>query len=294
MPDLLDNVWKFGLAGASGASGWLLVHPFDVAKVQMQINREAGATLTSTCRTILAKDGISGLYAGLNFAMWRQGTYTTSRMGLYDVLTPHFAGSNGKVSALGKMAAGVTAGSIAATACCPVEVGLIRAQADARLPLEERRNYRGLFDAVKRIAATEGVPALWRGVGPTVGRGAVVSMTQLATYDQAKEMLQPVLGDGLPTFICSAFASGLVYCTASLPLDITKTRIQNMKPDPSTGKMPYSGLFDALAKIAKNEGVLALWKGFPPYFLRSGGHTVFMFLFKEQYSKMYKSARGRS
>lgn len=287
----MDQAFKFVLAGASGASGWLFVHPFDVAKVQMQINQQAGATLTSTCRTILASDGIAGLYAGLNFAMWRQGTYTTSRMGLYDIICPLFGDKDGKVSALGKMGAGVTAGGIAATACCPVEVGLIRAQADARLPPEERRNYRGLFDAVRRIAATEGVPALWRGVGPTVGRGAVVSMTQLASYDQAKEMLTPVLGDGFPTFVCSAFASGFIYCTASLPLDITKTRIQNMKPD-ATGKMPYTGMVDALYKIAVNEGVLALWKGFPPYFLRSGGHTVFMFLFKEQYNKMYKSARA--
>jgi len=56
--------------------------------------------------------------------------------------------------------------------------------------------------------------------------------------------------------------------------------------------MPYSGMLDALVKVVRAEGALALWKGFPPYFLRSGGHTVFMFLFKEQYTKMYKSARG--
>merc|ERR1719228_1406726 len=118
-------------------------------------------------------------------------------------------------------------------------------------------------------------------------------MTQLASYDQAKEMLQPVLGDGFPLFVCSAFASGLIYCTASLPLDITKTRIQNMKPDPTTGKMPYSSMVDALVKIPSKEGVLSLWKGFPPYFLRCGGHTVTMFLFKEQYTKMYKEFRGR-
>lgn len=271
----------------------MFVHPFDVAKVQMQINKEAGATLGSTVRTMLASDGPRGLYAGLNFALWRQATYTTSRMGLYDVLSPMFAGSDGKTSPLMKMSAGVCAGGIAATMCCPVEVGLIRAQADGRLPPEERRNYRGLFDAVKRINATEGTAALWRGVGPTVARGAVVSMTQLASYEQAREMLVPILGSGFPTFVLSALCSAVIYCTASLPLDITKTRIQNMKPDPKTGVMPYSGLMDAMIKIPKTEGVLALWKGMPPYFMRSGGHTIFMFLFKEQYQKMYKAARGQ-
>jgi solute carrier family 25 oxoglutarate transporter 11 len=270
----------------------MFVHPFDVAKVQMQINKEAGATLASTVSTIVKSDGPMGMYAGLNFALWRQATYTTSRMGLYDVLLPKFGGSDGKVSAIGKMSAGVVAGGIAATMCCPVEVGLIRAQADGRLPPEERRNYKGLFDAVRRISATEGVPALWRGVGPTVARGAVVSCTQLASYDQAKEMLLPAMGDGFPLFVVSALASGLIYCTASLPLDISKTRIQNMTPDPATGQMPYKGLIDALMKIPAKEGPLALWKGFLPYFGRSGGHTIFMFLFKEQYTSMYKKYRS--
>merc|ERR1740138_566353 len=160
------------------------------------------------------------------------------------------AGSDGKVSAAGKAAAGVTAGGIAATACCPVEVGLVRSQADGRLPEDQRRNYRGLLDAIRRISAEEGVAALWRGVGPTVGRGAVVSMTQLASYDQAKEILEPVLGAGFPLFVSCAFTSGLIYCTASLPLDIAKTRIQNMKPDAS-GKMPYSGMIDVLTRIPR-------------------------------------------
>merc|ERR1719305_2220088 len=148
------------------------------------------------------------------------------------------------ISGGAKAGCGVLAGGIAATACCPVEVGLIRSQADSRAPPTERRNYRGLLDCIRRVSAEEGVATLWRGVGPTVARGAVVSMTQLATYDQAKELLLPVVGSGLPLFVSSAFTSGLVYCAASLPLDITKTRIQNMVPDAATGKMPYSGMVD--------------------------------------------------
>lgn len=291
--DGIDMVYPFVLAGLSGASGWMFVHPFDVAKVQMQINQEAGASIVSTFRTMVASDGLKGLYAGLNFALWRQATYTTSRMGLYDVFSGYMAAPDGTVSGFKKMAAGVLAGGTAATACCPVEVGLVRTQADARLPADQKRNYRGLADCIRRISAEEGVASLWRGVGPTVARGAVVSMTQLASYEQAKEMLLPVVGSGFPLFMCSAFASSCIYCTASLPLDITKTRIQNMVVDKATGKMPYSGMLDALMQIPKREGVLALWKGFPPYFLRSGGHTVFMFLFKEKYSQLYKDFRGR-
>ena len=46
------------------------------------------------------------------------------------------------------------------------------------------------------------------------------------------------------------------------------------------------GLLDALVKIGRNEGVLAYWKGFAPYFLRLGNHTAFTFLFLEELKKL--------
>lgn len=52
------------------------------------------------------------------------------------------------------------------------------------------------------------------------------------------------------------------------------------------GKLPYTSLPGTIGKIAKAEGVVSLWNGFTPYFARCGGHTVFMFLFLEQYRKL--------
>ena len=34
------------------------------------------------------------------------------------------------------------------------------------------------------------------------------------------------------------------------------------------GEYPYKGTTDVLVKVVRGEGVLALWKGFTPYFLR--------------------------
>lgn len=46
----------------------------------------------------------------------------------------------------------------------------------------------------------------------------VVSMTQLGTYDQAKTVLTPILGDNKGTHLAAALTAAVVYSYASLPL----------------------------------------------------------------------------
>ena len=91
--------------------------------------------------------------------------------------------------------------------------------------------------------------------------------------------------DGVPLHISSALTAGFVYSAATLPLDTAKTRMQNQAKRPD-GTMAYRSLPQTLGKIAAAEGPLSLMNGFGPYFTRCGGHTVFMFLFMEQYKKI--------
>ena len=44
----------------------------------------------------------------------------------------------------------------------PTEVSLVRMTLDGRLPAEQRRGYKNVFDAMFRIAREEGVLTLWR------------------------------------------------------------------------------------------------------------------------------------
>ena len=54
----------------------------------------------------------------------------------------------------------------------------MRMGADTKLPEAERRNYKGVFDCVSRIAREEGVKGLWRGADATVIRGLpIISIT---------------------------------------------------------------------------------------------------------------------
>ena len=49
------------------------------------------------------------------------------------------------------------------------------------------------------------------------------------------------------------------------------------------------GAIQTMSKIAGQEGLLKLWSGFPPYYLRCGGHTVSMFVFIDLLRRGLKS-----
>jgi solute carrier family 25 oxoglutarate transporter 11 len=182
----------------------------------------------------------------------------------------------------------MAAGAVGAFFGTPAEVSLIRMTSDGRLPPAERRGYKNVFNALIRITREEGVLTLWRGCIPTMGRAMVVNAAQLASYSQAKQILlsTPHFTDGIFCHFVASMISGLITTMASMPVDIAKTRIQNMKM--IDGKPEYKGAIDVLGRVVKNEGFFALWKGFTPYYARLGPHTVLTFIFLEQMNGYYK------
>ncbi|KAG5185542.1 mitochondrial carrier domain-containing protein [Tribonema minus] len=278
----------FAVAGASGISAWMFIHPADLIKVRMQLLGNSGAKTTASMafNEIRRTQGVKGLYAGLSAAITRQAVYTTARLGLYDIIKAAIAPPGTEVTVLHRLTTGLAAGGIAAFLTCPIEVCLVRMQADGRLPPAERRGYTNVFNALGRVAKEEGVLTYWRGASPTVARAMVVSATQLGTYDQVKTSLLPILGDGAATQTVAALTAAVVYSYASLPLDTAKTRMQGQARARDGAPLKYTGMLQTVGAIAREEGARSLWKGFTPYFVRSGGHTVLMFFFMEQYKAL--------
>ncbi|EFA08739.1 mitochondrial 2-oxoglutarate/malate carrier protein [Tribolium castaneum] len=288
---------KFLFGGSAGMAGTLFVQPLDLLKNRMQLaaTQKERATSFQVLQKIISNEGVFALYTGLSAGLLRQATYTTTRLGVYSWLFETFSEEGKPPSFIVKAGLGMMAGVCGAFVGTPAEVSLIRMTADGRLPAAERRNYKNVFDALFRITKEEGVLTLWRGAIPTMGRAMVVNAAQLATYSQAKQMLLNTgfFHDGIFLHFCASMISGLVTTAASMPVDIAKTRIQNMKT--INGKPEYSGALDVLVKVVKNEGPFALWKGFTPYYFRLGPHTVLTFIFLEQMNSAYnKIVLGKS
>ncbi|CAD5215585.1 unnamed protein product [Bursaphelenchus xylophilus] len=286
----IPNGVKFAFGGLAGMGATFFVQPLDLVKNRMQLSGTTGKkeyrSSIHALRTIIANEGIFAVYNGLSAGLARQASYTTTRLGIYTWLFETVS-KDQTPSFFMKAGLGMTAGAIGSFVGNPTEVALIRMTSDGRLPVAERRNYSSVFNAIARIYKEEGIRALWRGCIPTIGRAMVVNATQLATYSQAKQAIlgTKYLEDGILTHFVASMISGLATTIASMPVDIAKTRIQNMRI--IDGRPEYSGALDVLKKVVRNEGFFSLWKGFTPYYMRLGPHTVLTFIILEQMNALY-------
>lgn len=128
-----------------------------------------------------------------------------------------------------------------------------------------------------------------------------MTLLSLGTFDQFKATFKSLgVVKDLPNVFCASMSSGILYSVITMPMETAKNRMAFQKPDPTTGnqlrirstysglgKIPYTGTIQTVGSIISKEGPLKLWQGFLPYYLRCGGHTVFMFVAVEYLRKLY-------
>ncbi|KAH0912834.1 hypothetical protein HID58_036155, partial [Brassica napus] len=277
----------FAEGGIASIVAGCSTHPLDLIKVRMQLQGES-ASVQTTLRPALAfqtssaihapsppprvgiitigsriirQEGTRALFSGVSATVLRQTLYSTTRMGLYDILKTKWTDPETKTIPLTrKLAAGFIAGGIGAAVGNPADVAMVRMQADGRLPVIDRRNYKSVLDAVAQMVRGEGVTSLWRGSSMTINRAMLVTASQLATYDSVKETIleKGLMRDGLGTHV-----------------EAGKTA-------------PYKGAVDCALKTVRAEGIMALYKGFLPTVSRQAPFTVIMFVTLEQVKKVFK------
>ncbi|XP_066996228.2 mitochondrial 2-oxoglutarate/malate carrier protein-like [Anabrus simplex] len=291
-PKPIPKSARFVLGGAAGITATFICHPIDVVKNRMQMSaigqrKKEFKSSFHAVRGIVGNEGLAALYYGVSAGVFRQATYSTTRLGVYQFLVESFQNADGTISFPLRTFCGMTAGIAGAFVGTPADVVLIRMTSDGRLPPEKRRNYRNVVDALVRISKEEGFLALWTGVVPTIGRAMVVNATLLATYSEFKSKLleTKLVNDNIFCHLWASLGAGFIACITSLPVDIAKTRIQNMRV--IDGKPEYKNMVDAMMQTVKKEGFFALWKGFTPYFAKAA-HSILMLIFMEQFTKAYR------
>lgn len=289
----------FGLAGSSNMCAAAITNPVNVVKVRMQLDGALSSTqerqypgfLKSMFR-IGKEEGVKGLWRGTGAALLREASYSSIRMGLYEPLKHAWTDDPAHSPLWIKVAAGALSGTIGSAIANPTDVVMIRMQAPVvgtTMPgATTRWQYRGPFEAFGTIARTEGLRGLYRGVGPTMQRAAILNAAQIPSYDHTKYMLlkSGVMHEGIACHLVSSMTAGLVTAIVMSPIDLIKTRIMQQAVLVGGGDgVLYSSTLDCFWKTLRSEGPLGLYKGFIPVWMRIGPHTIITFFFYEQFRK---------
>ncbi|CAH0701214.1 unnamed protein product [Spodoptera exigua] len=277
--------WYFG--GFSSAGAACVTHPLDLLKVQMQTQKGKNISMFQLVGIVIRNEGIMGLYNGISASLLRQLTYSTARFGIYEMAKQQLTPKDGRpipfymsafIAGLGGLAGGFVGN--------PADLVNVRMQNDMKLPPEQRRNYKNAVHGLWRVAATEGITRLWAGASMTCSRAALMTIGQLAFYDQIKIVLLSTsfFHDNVVTHVTSSLLAGGVATTMTQPVDVLKTRAMNAKPG------EFRGILHLITSTAK-EGPLAFFKGYIPAFVRLAPHTILTFVFLEQLRMNYGSIK---
>lgn len=272
--------------GLSNAIASGILNPMDVCKTRMQTHTARGTTGSLSIRgfqsafvSIYAEAGLRGLWLpGLQASLLREMLYCGPRVGLYPTVRDVLKQTGGMENDAGimfKTTAAIITGLAGSLVANPTDVVKIRLQKDpARYP-----STLGAFGTICREEG--GVIALWRGLAPSATRGAVIAVGELTTYDVVKSELKMrnVFASESPLLhVVSSLVTGVVATTVAAPFDIIKTRCMA----DGSGKLLYTGPIDCVKQLVRNEGFMALFKGWWPAYFRLGPHALIQFPILEQ------------
>jgi len=289
--------------GTAATFGSCCIHPMDLAKVRMQIYGQINPGkpipgFHTIIKNMVASDGVTSLYRGVDAAIGRQMVYGTARIGLHTKFSNMLIEKNNgqPISFVQKVLSGMLSGAIAVSIGSPFDIALVRLQSDGMAKPEDRRNYKNVFDALIRTTREEGFAALYNGVGPNILRGMSMNVGMMSCNDQFQELYAGLLGDpmtngpGIPTRLLASASAGFTAALFSMPFDLIKSRLMAQRPDAITGEMPYKGVVDCIAKIFRADGALGFYNGFSAYYGRCAPHAMIVLMSKDSITKAYRNA----
>ena len=295
----------------SGGTATLILHPLDLVKTQFQI--------LTTSRSEIASKPLLYTFRYLNDTYRRFGL----RQGIYQGLSANLAGSTaswglyfflydwsksffpknsqGNLSSVNYFAASSAAAAVTVLLTNPL--WMVKTRLCMQKP-GNPSNYRGLFDALVRIARDEGIRGLYRGLIPGlfgVSHGSIQFMAyeqlknwhRLTQNNKIRSQISIASDDKVLNFnppktveyLLMSSASKTIAMLVTYPYQVVRSRLQVRAFE---GTFSYKGVFDVIRTTAKSEGLWAFYRGIIPSTIRVLPGTCITFLVYEEISSLLK------
>lgn len=292
----VPRVQVLGISGFAGMFAWCFTHPFEMWKNTVMMSPKGTSQVAAFKNT--AKQGF---YTGLSSGLMRQVVYTTCRLGCYPsfrdsilqgekLLGMKSDANPANANLFDRALAGAAAGIFASFLSSPVEVCLVVQTTSKEKP--------SIVQAARGVMSNSGVSGFWRGFGALGSRAALVGIAQVAVHDQVLTNLRGInkarpapIDDNLVVNIASVITA-FIYSIVTMPVECARVRMSAEAKLAAGAEKRYHSVLQCIGRISKEEGVLAMYDAFLPYFSRCATHTVLCFFTIEYMTRMIKQRKA--
>jgi solute carrier family 25 citrate transporter 1 len=278
--------------GITGGIEICITFPTEYVKTQLQLDEKSGKAkqydgIVDCVKKTVRGHGVSGLYRGLSVLLYGSIPKSAVRFGAFEEFKKRSVDEKGNLSPGMRLMCGLGAGIAEAIfAVTPMETVKVKFINDQR---SANPKFKGFFHGVREIIRTDGIRGTYQGVTATImkqGSNQAIRffvMETLKDWYRGGDPAKPV-----PKLLVGAFGAfaGAASVFGNTPIDVVKTRMQGLEAS------KYKNTMDCFAKIWKNEGPRAFYKGTVPRLSRVCLDVAITFMiydsFMELFNKVWK------
>lgn len=301
-----DNV-THALAGAGGGIlSMVLTYPLITLSTRAQVeSKKADSKFSDAVQKIIAREGVAGLYSGINSALF--GISVTNFVYYYwyewtrsffEAATVKAGRASKKLTTVESMIAGAIAGSATVVLTNPIWVVNTRvttykhdANADLEAgvkPVAPSGRRPSTLATLMALLQREGPQALFSGVMPALVL-VINPILQYTLFEQMKNAVES-RRKVTPTIAFFLGALGKLFATSvTYPYITVKSQMHV-----ASGSSKKEGMSQTLNRIVREEGYAGLYKGIGPKVTQSVLTAAFLFAFKDVlFDQIVKLRAGR-
>lgn len=236
----------------SAGTAHLAITPFDVLKVNMQVNPVKYNSMFSGLKILVKEQGPSSLWRGWAGKFFGYGVQGGCKFGLYEYFKRMYSdvlvGQNRTIIFFLSSA---SAQVIADVALCPFEAVKVRVQTQPWFA-------KGLADGFPKLKASEGLSGFYKGLFPLWGRNLPFSILMFSTFEHSVDFLYRKViqtkkedcsrAQQLAVTCVAGYASGTIGTIVSNPADNIVASLYNKKADSIVQAVKKIGLLNLFTR----------------------------------------------